>query len=199
MMQGRFFNMDGLNKNGRSKINYQALKQFDEPGKQLAYNTLRKIFKEPEYSYNIVEKYQFGDIELLKRLTNKLAIVEVECRTGWQHRNNMQCKFPDVNITLKNNVEELQASGAEGFCISLSMDDLEKPFASEFYISKLSDLKKQFTDVSPNYRNQNEKFFKLLHHQVVKWVYDFELERYVKQNEYKPRDYKVVKENDYTN
>ena len=198
-MQGRLFNMDGLNKNGRSKINYQALKEFDEPGKQLAYNTLRKIFKEPEYSYNIVEKYQFGDIELLKRLTNKLAIVEVECRKGWQHKNNMQCKFPDVNITLKNNVEELQANGAEGFCISLSMDDLKKPFASEFYISKLSDLRKQYTDVSPNYRNQNEKFFKLLHHQVVKWVYDFELERYVKQNEYKPREYKVVKENDYTN
>jgi hypothetical protein len=111
----------------------------------------------------------------------------------------MQCKFPDVNITLKNNVEELQNSGAEGFCISLSMDDLEKPFASEFYISKLSDLKKQFTDVSPNYRNQNERFFKLLHHQVVKWVYDFELEIYVKQNEYKPRFYKTESHDDYYN
>jgi hypothetical protein len=191
--------MNGLNKNGRSKINYEALKQFDEPGKQLAYNTLRKIFKEPEYSYNIVEKYQFGDIEILKRLTNKLTIVETEFRTGWQHKNNMQCKFPDVNITLKNNVEELQKSGAEGFCISLSMDDLEKPFASEFYISKLSDLKKQFTDVSPNYRNQNEKFFKLLHHQVVKWVYDFELEIYVNQNEYKPRFYNMETDDDYYN
>jgi len=191
--------MNGLNKNGRSIINYEALKQFDEPGKQLAYNTLRKIFKEPEYSYNIVEKYQFGDIEISKRLTNKLIIVENEFRTGWQHKNNMQCKFPDVNITLKNNVEKLQKSGAEGFCISLSMDDLEKPFASEFYISKLSDLKKQFTDVSPNYRNQNEKFFKLLHHQVVKWVYDFELGIYVKQNEYKPRFYNLETDDDYYN
>ena len=191
--------MNGLNKNGRSEINYQALKEFDEPGKQLAYNTLRKIFKEPKYSYDIVEKYQFGDIELTNTSNKKLSIVEVECRKGWQHKNNMLNKFPDVNITLKNNVAELQASGAEGFCISLSMDDLGKPFASEFYVSKLSDLRKEYTDISPNYRNPKEKFFKLLHHQVVKWVYDFELEKYVKKNEYKPRDYKVTIENDYSN
>jgi len=201
MMRGNdkeFLIMDGLNKNGRAKVDYQALKEFDEPGKQLAYRTLRKIFKEPKYSYEIVEMYAYGDIKLLNTETNLTSYIEVECRTGWQHKYNMLSKFADTNITLKNGVSQLQQSGVRGFCISLSMDDLGKPFANEFYITKLSDLSDEFKDFSPNRRNPNEKFFKLLNHQVVKWVYNFESEKYEKQNEYKPREYKVVKENGYT-
>ena len=188
--------MNGLNKNGRSSIDYQALKQFDGPGKILAYNTLRKIFKEPDYQYEIVEIYAYGDIKLLNTKTNSISYIEVECRTGWQHKKNMLDGFPDTNITLKNGVKQLQQSGVQGFCISLSMDDLGKPFATEFYITKLSDLSDEFKDVSPNRRNRNEKFFKLLNHQVVKWVYNFELEKYEKQNKYKPREYKDLKEID---
>lgn len=189
--------MGQLNKNGRDEMDHIAYKLYDTPGKQLAYNTLRKIFKEPEYQYDIVEDYCYGDIKLIKTKTDMLLYVEAECRNPDQHKKNMLSEYADTNITLKNGVKKLQESGVRGFCISLSMDDLGKPFATEFYITKLSDL--QHTGPSPNKRNQNEKFFKLLNHQVVKWVYNFELEKYVKQNKYKPRDYKVTIENDYTN
>ena len=189
--------MGQLNKNGRDEMDHLAYKLYDTPGKQLAYNTLRKIFKEPEHQYDIVEDYCYGDIKKTETKTKILTYIEVECRTGWQHKKNMINGFDDTNITLKNGVKKLQDSGVRGFCISLSMDDLGTPFATEFYITKLSDL--QHIGPSPNKRNQDEKFFKLLNHQVVKWVYDFELEKYVKQNKYKPRDYKEVKSNDYTN
>ena len=49
--------------------------------------------------------------------------------------------------------------------------------------------------ISPNYRSSNEMFYKLLNHQVVKWVYNAELKRYQKLNNYLPRETK----NDYYN
>ncbi len=180
--------MGQLNKNGRDEMDHEAYILYDTPGKLLAYNTLRKIFKESEYHYDIVEDYCYGDIKLTQKKTQMVIYVETECRTGWQHKKNMQEGFPDTNITLKNGVKKLQESGVKGFCISLSMDDLGKPFATEFYITKLSDL--QYKGPSPNKRNKDENFFKLLNHQVVKWVYDKNLDKYVKLNEYKPRDYK---------
>lgn len=184
-----------LNKNGRDGFNLEAYKLFDEPGKQLAYRTLRLIFPESEYDYEIVENYGYGDIKLTNKKTKIVSYVEVECRNPIDHKKNMLEKFDDTNITLKNGVKKLQESGVRGFCISLNMDDLGKPYASEFYVTKLSDL--LYRGPSPNKRNQNEKFFKLLNHQVVKWVYNVELGKYIKQNKYKPRFYKESNSNDY--
>ncbi len=182
--------MSELNNNGRSQFDQSQYQLFDEPGKLLAYNTLKLIFEEPRYSYKMIEKPQFGDIELYDSLKGITYLIEVECREPWQHKDNMRGRFPDVNITLKNKTQQLRLNGTKGFCISFSKSDLGKPFASEFYISKLSDLTDDVKGHSPNYRSKNEMFYKLKNHQVVKWVFDLELNKYIKLNNYKPREYK---------
>ena len=187
--------MNELNKNGRSMFNKSQYLLNDQPGKLLALNSLKLIFKEPRFSYEIIEDFQFGDIKIIDTFTMKIKLIEVECREPWQHKNNMIGKFSDVNITLKNNVQKLQQNNIEGFCISLSKADFGKPYASEFYITKLSDMTEDCKGISPNYRSSNEMFYKLLNHQVVKWVYNAELKRYQKLNNYLPRETK----NDYYN
>ena len=182
--------MSELNRNGRSKFIKSEYLLNDHSGKILALNSLKLIFKEPRYIYQLIEDFQFGDIKIIDSVDNKLKLIEVECREPWQHKNNMIGKFSDVNITLKNNVSKLQKENVDGFCISLSKADFGKPFASEFYITKLSDMTEDCMGVSPNYRSSNEMFYKLLNHQVVKWVYNVELKRYQKLNNYLPRETK---------
>ena len=77
--------------------------------------------------------------------------------------------------------------------------DEGKSFATEFYIIKLSDLDLKYIGPAPNRRHDDEWVYKLLNHQVVKWIYDYNLEEYVKQNEYKPRFYKTESHDDYYN
>ena len=197
--------MNGLNKNGRPHIDKKDFDECDEPGKILAFNTLKRIFKQPNYELIIPdETYQYGDLYLniLSKKTRELMeqeLVEVECREPWQHKDNMLGRFADVNFPLKHKVQELKLAGIKGFSISLSKADLGKSFATEFYIIKLSDLDLKYIGPAPNRRHNDEWVYKLLNHQVVKWIYDYNLEEYVKQNEYKPRFYKTESHDDYYN
>jgi hypothetical protein len=192
--------MNGLNNNGRPFIDQKDFDECDEPGKILAFNTLTRIFKQPNYELIIPdETYQYGDLHLNNLFKKTQELVEVECREPWQHKDNMLGRFADVNFPLKHKVQELKTAGVKGFSISLSKADLGKSFATEFYIIKLSDLDLNYIGPAPNRRHKNEWVYKLLNHQVVKWKYDYILEEYIRQNEYKPRFYKKESHDDYYN
>jgi hypothetical protein len=172
-----------LNKNGRAKINKEAHRLYDLPAKKLALRTLKLIYPESEFSYSIVETFQFGDIIMTEKRTGQEHLGEVEARNERDHTKNMIGAFPEVNITLKNNLESLHNAGKKGFCISVNMADLEKEYASAFYITLLKDIAVAPKKKSYNWRGgYDEYFFKLRNDQVQRFKLDQSTYNYSKIN-----------------
>ena len=172
-----------LNKNGRAKINKEALRLYDLPAKQLAIRSLKLKYPESRFSYRIVETFQFGDIIMTEKSTGQEYLVEVEARNERDHPKNMIGAFPEVNITLKNNLESLHNEGKKGFCISVNMDDLDKEYASAFYITMLKDIAVAPKKKSYNWRGgYDEYFFKLRNDQAQRFKLDQSTSKYVKIN-----------------
>lgn len=181
-----------LNKNGRSKMQEEARKLYDLPAKILVLKTLKLMFPESRFSYRIVETFQFGDIIMTEKATGIVYLVEVEARNEKDHGKNMRGDHPAVNITLKNNLEKLHQEGKKGFCISVSMADLNKEYASAFYVTLLKDIAVAPKKISYNYRGgYNEYFFKLSNSQVQRYNHDQHKSEYfkIKLNKEQKNDY----------
>jgi hypothetical protein len=172
--------MIGLNKNGRKLHDHKLYKKCDPASKALAIKTLKLKYPEPRYTYKEIENFQFGDILMTDTLTGKIYLVEVESRNDRDFNNNLYAKYPDVNIPLKNNSENLHTSGHKGFCISINMEDFGKDYASAFYITSLKDISTAPKKKSPNKYNEDEFFYKLKNNQVKRYVFNSQTGSYNK-------------------
>ena len=162
--------MNGLNKNGRKYFDQVLYNLYDSPAKTLAINSLKLLYPEPRYSYEPIEKKEFGDFLMIDNEFGDVYLGEVEARNKKDHGRNMIAFYDEVNITLKHNLEQLFLSGKKGFCVSVCMDDLDKEFASEFYVTLLKDIATAPKKKSRNKYNDEEYFFKLRNEQVKRYV-----------------------------
>jgi hypothetical protein len=162
--------MNGLNKNGRKYFDKVLYNQYNSPGITLAINSLKLLYPEPRYSYEPIEKKQFGDFVMTDNEIGEVYLGEVEARNKKDHGRNMIAYYDEVNITLKHNLEQLFLSGKKGFCISVCMDDLNKEFASEFYVTLLKDIAIAPKKKNPNKHHDEEYFFKLRNELVKRYV-----------------------------
>jgi hypothetical protein len=166
--------MNGLNKNGRKYFDQVLYNKYDSSGKTLAINSLKLLYPEPRYSYEPIEKKEFGDFLMTDNEFDDVYLGEVEARNKKDHGRNMIAFYDEVNITLKHNLEKLFLSGKKGFCVSVCMDDLDKEFASEFYVTLLKDIATAPKKKSRNKYNDEEYFFKLRNEQVKRYVLNSE-------------------------
>ena len=164
--------MNGLNKNGRKYFDQVLYNKYDSPGKTLAINSLKLLYPEPRYSYLPIEKKQFGDFLMTDNEIGEVYLGEVETRNKRDHGRNMIAYYDEVNITLKHNIEQLFLSGKKGFCISVCEGDLDKDFASEFYVTLLKDIATAPKKKSPNKYHGEEYFFKLRNELVKRYIFN---------------------------